>query len=132
MNKILLYADKQCILHNTRQHKLLIAADFIISGEKEGLAVPTPKDISIIAIGNDPVCFDEAIAAIMGMDIKKIPAMVQARNITGRLRLTEKYSMAIIRSNVICWSDKHVDEIKSADTFKFEPTSIWKGHIKLQ
>ncbi len=132
LNKILLYADKQGVIHNKKQRNLLIVADLIISGEKEGPVLPSPKDVGIIALGNDPVCFDEAIATIMGMDIKKIPTMGQVRDMTGTLRFTEKDSKAIIRSNVQEWSDKYINEIKPDDTLRFESTSGWKGHIELQ
>lgn len=131
LNKILLFADKQGIIHKDKQRNLLIVADLIISGEKEGPVIPSPKNVGIIALGNDPVCFDEAIATIMGMDIKKIPTLIQARNMTGSLRFTESDSKAIIRSNVPKWADKYIDEIKESDTLKFEPTSGWKGHIEL-
>lgn len=131
LNKILLYADKQGVLKNTRQRNLLIVADLIISGEKEGPVCPSPKNVGIIAIGNDSVCFDEAIATIMGMDVKKISTLLQVRDMTGCLRITEKDSRAIIRSNVPEWSDKHIDEIIAESTLRFEPTSGWKGHIEL-
>ena len=131
LNKIVLYADKQGVLHETRQRNLFIVADLIVSGEKEGPVAPSPKDACIIAMGNDPVCFDEAIATIMGMDNKKIPTVEQAREMTGKLRCTEKDSRAIIRSNVPEWADKYTDEIKFDDTLKFEPTSGWKEHIEL-
>ncbi len=131
LNKILLYSNKAGVMQNTKQRSLLIVADLIISGEREGPVAPSPKDVGIIAVGDDPVCFDEAIATIMGMDIKKIPTMKQVREMTGDFHFTEQNSRALIRSNNSEWDGKHVEEIKPNDTLHFEPTSGWKGHIEL-
>lgn len=61
LNMILMYADKNGTLCDTRQRQMLIIGDMIISGEKEGPLLPSSKHSGIIAIGDNPVSFDEAI-----------------------------------------------------------------------
>lgn len=131
LNKIILYADKNGKICDTKQRKLLIIADLIISGEKEGPVFPTRKKVGIVAVGDDPVCFDEVIATLMGIDINKIPTLYQARNIAGKKSLIEKNSKALIRSNNNKWNEKYVNEINSEDTLHFIPSSGWIGHIEL-
>ncbi|MBE5887896.1 MAG: DUF362 domain-containing protein [Lachnospiraceae bacterium] len=130
LNKILLYSDKNGQLKKEKQRKLFVVADIIVSGEKEGPVMPSAKDVGIIAMGADPVCFDETISAIMGMDVNKIPTIRQVRNMTGNLKITEPSSRAQIISNNEMWDGKDISEIRYEDSLKFEPTSGWKGHIE--
>lgn len=131
LNKILLYANRQGKMCETKQRKLLIIADLIVSGEKEGPVLPSRKEAGIIAVGDDPVCFDEAVATLMGMDVLKIPTINQVRHMFGKKKIVEKTSTALIRSNNLKWNNKHINEINPDDTLHFIPASGWIGHIEL-
>lgn len=131
LNKIIFYADKKGKLCGEKQRKLLIIADMIVSGEKEGPVLPSRKEVGVIAVGDDAVCFDEAIATLMGMDINKIPTIKQVRNMFGEKELVDKESRAFIKSNNSSWDGKYIEQLEYADTLQFKPTSGWKGHIEL-
>lgn len=131
LNKILIYADKHGVMRDEQQRKILIVADMIVSGEKEGPVAPTEKQVGTIAIGTNQVCFDEAIATLMGFDISLIPTMSNARNVVGKYSLCkDQYPLYISNSEKI--NGKSIDDIRYDDTYKFEPTSGWKGHIELK
>lgn len=126
LNKIIFYADKNGILQQQKQRKYLIIADMIVAGEKEGPLEPSPKNVGLIVMGQDPVCFDETIAKMMGAKEGKIPTLVRARSPKGVLRLTSDGSRPFLISNDIRWNNKHLSDLKSDELLYFKPTSGWK------
>lgn len=130
LNKILLYADKHGCMQKCRQRKMLIVADMVISGEKEGPVDPSPKKVGMISIGEDPVCFDEAIATLMGAKLNYIHSIKRARNLSGKYTITDKNSRAIFISNVDNYNLKHLDEIAEKDLLYYIPSSGWKEAFK--
>ena len=131
LNKIVLYADKQGILRENKQRKMLIVADLIISGEKEGPVCPSAKEVAMVAAGSDIVCFDEVIATLMGFDVEKIPTIKGIREIKSRYAVAEDTSKAVIVSNIGAYDGKTYEQINKEETLQYEPTSGWKGHIEL-
>lgn len=126
LNKIVKYVDKQGNLSGTVQRKRLIVADMIIAGEKEGPLAPTAKYTGAVAVGEDPVCFDECIATLMGAKIEQIPTMKNARNVHGSYSLTSEKSIAVILSNNRDWNEKTWKEISPEKTWLFEPIPSWQ------
>lgn len=117
LNKIIMYADKHGVMQDSKQRKIIHIADMIVSGEKEGPISPTPKNVGIIAIGENQVLLDEIIAELMGFDKKKLPFLVNARNTKGRFSLCDDEVELIT----------NYGEIHS---MCFEPTAGWRGHIE--
>lgn len=130
LNKILFYADKNGKVCNKKQRKYLIVADMIISGEKEGPVAPSPKNVGIIAMGDDPVCFDEAILELMGAKREYIHTIDHARDTVGTLELTENDSIPYLISNVERWNNKTICELTDSDLLYFIPTSGWMDAFK--
>lgn len=83
LNKIMCYADKNGVMQEKIQRKILVVADMIIAGEKEGPLMPSPKYGGSIIVGTNPVSVDKVICAKMGFDWKKIPSIVQAQQLFG-------------------------------------------------
>lgn len=131
INKIVMYADKNGIMKDYPQRKTIILADMIISGEKEGPVIPSPKAVGIIASGTNPVCFDETIATIMGFDYAKIPTIKLARETNSKYKLVDKDTKPYIISNNDKFNVGDLDLLKESNTLKFEASSGWKGHIEL-
>lgn len=130
LNKIVYYADKSGELKTQPTRNVFIVADMIVSGESEGPINPSPKLVGIIAMGTNPVCFDEAICTLMGFDIKKIPSLNVVRTIKSSFRLSCDDQVPIIRSNDNRYNNKSVDMLSRADLLDFTPTEGWKGHIE--
>lgn len=125
LNKIVCFADRNGELKNTPQRKRIIIADMIISGEGEGPMAPTPKNVGAIAIGENPVCFDECIATIMGADITRIPTLRNARNIHGDYKYATEEDVGVIISNKPEWNEKRYYEVQAKDTCGFDPIPGW-------
>lgn len=126
LNKILFYADKNGIMQKKKQRKFLIVADMIISGEKEGPVAPSPKEAGVIAMGDDPVCFDEVILGLMGAKAEYISTVKHGRNVRGDFRLTEEEAEAFIVSNYEKWNGKRISQIDKKELLFFIPTEGWK------
>lgn len=132
INKIVLYADKNGILNEQKQRRMLIIADMVIAGEGEGPLRPQAKPVGIVAIGTDMVCFDEVIGTLMGMDIKKVPTLINARASGGSCLLTDKGSSWTINSNMGDYNGKNLIQLQKEKLFNFIPGKGWAGHIELQ
>ena len=133
LNKIVRYADKNGVLHDTPARKMLIVGDMIISGEKEGPVCPSPKNVGMIVSGTDPVSYDEAVAGLMGFDWRKIPAIVNAKGVHGRYSLPVTDESPVLASNIPEYNKLPPDTVFTAkSSLHFTPTSGWKGHIELE
>ena len=98
LNKILFYADKSGVMQDKRQRKYLIVADMVISGEKEGPVMPSPKEVGIIAVGENPFDFDRVIAGLMGADINRIQTLNQFADYRSEYGITD-FKETLILSN---------------------------------
>ena len=129
VNRAVLYANKDGVICDAPQRKIIILADMIISGEGEGPLLPSPKPVGMILAGTNSVCFDEVASTIMGFDFKKIPAITRARDAKGRLALGNGET-AVISSNSSKYNGKSTDMLNKFDLLYFKPSSGWKGHIE--
>lgn len=130
LNKILLYADKNGVMQLSKQRKTVIVADMIISGEKEGPVAPSPKEVGMIVLGNDPVCFDEAVATLMGAKLEYIHSIKRARSLKGKYAITPCDSMPVLISNSPQYNNKTLCQLSDEDLLYFIPTSGWVKAFK--
>lgn len=130
INRIIMYADKKGIMQYEPQRKIFTIADMIVVGEKEGPLLPSPKYAGIIAMSDSVVCFDEAVASILGFDVKKIPLYTHVRN-DHVYPLEREDNHAAIVSNCEQWDQKRIWEINKDNAINIEPSSGWRGHIEL-
>ena len=102
----------------------------IVSGEGEGPVLPSPKKVGILAAGLNPVCFDEAIATLMGMAIDKIPTLQTARRIKEPYKLATDGQSPIYVSNDPALHEKTLQSIPAEALLRFAPSAGWGGHIE--
>lgn len=129
LNKIIYYADKNGTMQTSVQRKMLIVADMIICGEKEGPLAPSSKNVGIIASAINPVFFDETICALMGFDENKIPTLESVKQLKGKYRLFDDSLKPKIVSNLGELNGLNPAELKK-EVFNFIPASGWKGKIE--
>ena len=128
INKIIFFADKHGKLHDTPQRKMLIVGDMIISGHESGPLAPTPKDVGVIAIGEDPVCFDKVICSYMGFDYNRIPAITNAAKIDGKYNFSES-AEPIIVSNLSELNNNSISSLHTENVQHFTPHPAWKEYL---
>lgn len=129
LNKIIFFADKQGKMQREKQRKMLIVADMIISGEEEGPLLPTPKSVGIIAMGLNPVCFDEAITSIMGFSPSLIPSICNAHKVK-KYSITETAETKILSNNPV-FNMKKPNEIMFEESLQFKPSSGWRALLNM-
>ncbi len=128
LNKVLLYADGEGKLHETRQRRYFSLVDGIVAGEHNGPLRPTAVDCGCLVAGSDPVAVDLACVRLMGLDWQKIPTYAHVKNIN-RYRIgscdTEKIQ--------ICANDPAYNDIfaSSKQIFSFKVPDGWTGAIEL-
>lgn len=124
LNRILLYADKDGEIQKSRQRKIFIVGDMIVSGQKEGPLEPVPIYPGIIAMGTDPLFFDRVVCSIMGFDYKMIPSLYAKDIVESELPVSENTDYEIISNNPE-WNEKRCEYIVENSSLKFEPTIGW-------
>lgn len=124
VNKIVYYSDKNGNMCRNPQRKSLIIADMIVSGEKEGPVLPSLKNVGAIVLGEDALVFDMVVATMMGMDVSKVPTLNQ-------FDIIDK-SKYMIKSNNAGLDCKCLSDIDYNNSWKFEPSAGWFGHIEMK
>lgn len=125
LNNIVFLADSSGQLGKEKCRRMLVVADMIVSGEKDGPLNPSRKDCGVVAVGENPALFDEAICAIMGFDIKSIPTLNHLRE-NKRLLWLNRQGQAMICSNNEDWNGKKAAEITSDVSLNFVENPGWK------
>lgn len=77
LNRILLYADDQGVIHPERQRRYLSIVDGIVAGTTSQYN-PVPYPLSAVIVGYDPVPVDAVSARIMGFDPRKFKSVARA------------------------------------------------------
>jgi len=117
INKILFYADKNSVMHDTKQREYFTLIDGIIGGENDAPLSPTPKNSKVLIGGFDPVAVDYVATKIMGFDYKKIKTMKNALKM-------KKYPLGINDASMI---NIVGDEL---DNLHFNPAYNWRENIE--
>ncbi|MHA1197191.1 MAG: DUF362 domain-containing protein [Promethearchaeota archaeon] len=128
LNQILFYANKNGILKDNIQRKILYFCDGIISGESEGPLEPVPNPTGILIGGSNPVMIDLAITEILNFNHEKIPQIMNIFNLKEFKITDKKPSDLMIYSNFDSWNNKSINEIK--DYLNFKPTKGWENYIE--
>lgn len=132
LNKILLYADKDGVMHTTPQRKYFALMDAIIAGEGNGPMEPDPKECGILISGFSPVAVDTVSAVLMGFDYHKIPSILKAYQINKYpLCNFDNAEYICIESNRKKWNKK-ISMIAKEDTFQFKAHFGWRGFIEME
>ncbi len=126
LNKILLFVNKEGLLKQEKQRKVLSIGDMIISGEKEGPVAPSPKEIGAVIISSNSFAFDYTVGTMMGADVEKVSFIIDARNGNPKFRLLPSQEPIIVSSNDDSINNKKAEEINNNDKWHFIPTEGWK------
>ena len=124
LNKILIYADKNGHMCDEPQRKMLIVADMIISGEKEGPVMPSRKELGVVAVGENAYAFDSIIATLMGMDASRIPTLQSAKNVLRFGTSIVKNPTAISNDPEYCGT---LDKFKGKKNWDFVTSKGWES-----
>jgi len=78
LNRAILFADRDGLLHDVPQRRYLAVVDGIIAGEGEGPLGASPVQSGLLVAGRDPALVDWVVARTIGFDPSRIPMIHQA------------------------------------------------------
>jgi hypothetical protein len=88
LNRILLYADRDGVLHDVPQRHCLNVIDGIVAGEGDGPLAATPKRCGVLLAGCSAVAVDTVACEVMGIDPAAIGTLTGAQQL-GRYPLVD-------------------------------------------
>lgn len=124
VNRILFYSDKNGNMSKTIQRNYLIIADMIVAGQKNGPMNAIAKEVGIVAIGTNPVAFDEVIAKLIGIKLEFFQTLIRAKK-TSKYKICYDEEEPIVVSNDLKFNHKKLSEIERNDIFYFIPPDGW-------
>ena len=130
LNNIILYADKNGIMRDEPQRKVIVIGDMIVGGQKEGPVGPTPKQLGIILFADNNLAFDRVACEIMGFEADKFRCFNDKRSLNIFQHDAESIKRIMVTSNINEINDSYVSDSKMPDNWRFEPHSCWKGYIE--
>lgn len=128
VNRIISHSDKsgKLILDSSAQRRMFIVADMIVSGEKEGPLLPSPKEVGIIAAGENQVAFDSVISKLIGIRQDKYGTIIEAIKCDDDLPLYSKSKFPVETiSNFPPYSKSDYSQIDDRNLLYFQPSFGW-------
>lgn len=122
INKIILYADKNGVMKDEPQRKIISLGDMIVCGEKEGPLQPNYKYVGGLVFSDNAVLFDLFVVKIMGFDYNKFKVLLNA------MKDKKIYDNQNNEVNSNC-SEFKDNIFKRSDKFQFLPTDGWREYL---
>ncbi|HOO76644.1 MAG TPA: DUF362 domain-containing protein [bacterium] len=119
LNRVLLYADRDGVIHETPRRSYLSLMDGIIAGEGKGPMVPDPRHVGVLIAGFNPLAVDRVAVGLMGFDEARLPIVAKVASAPG-------LSLGGSRPPEVCL----VPGTDLPHLAPFEPAPNWKGHIE--
>ena len=125
LNKIAVYADKQGVIQQEPQRKMLNIADMLVSGQHNGPMAPEPLNTGIILISENSFATDLVIAKLMRAKINRIPTLNLHKN-NSPLSLYNSNETIFVTSNDKRWNNCTIKDFTKNNTFEFKPPDNWE------
>jgi hypothetical protein len=128
LNRILMYADGDGMLHDQPVRRFFSIVDGIVAGEGNGPLDPTPMPAGVVLSGLNPVAVDMACAWLMGFDFRRIPMLNRA--FAEHAHPLVKFAAEDVAT---CTRDKPFELIVSKGhdlCRRFTPHFGWRGHLE--
>ncbi|MGH7726575.1 MAG: DUF362 domain-containing protein [Candidatus Eiseniibacteriota bacterium] len=129
LNRALLYADREGVLHQTAQRRVLSIVDGIVAGEGQGPLSCTERRLGALVAGSSSAAVDVFLARLMGFDYRKTPSVARAFDRFELPLAPSPVSELVWTSDDPDWQD--LDPAVPGRSFEFVPPSGWRGAIEL-
>ena len=128
LNKILLYADSEGVMHANRQRKFFSVIDGIIGGEGDGPVLPVPKAAGVVIAGFNPVAVDICATRLMGFDYMQVRQFERALSLKNFPLIDTDIGKVRCVSNVPGWNDILS---QGSSMLRFKAATGWEGKIEV-
>lgn len=125
LNRILLYADGQGVLHPERQRRYLAIVDGIVAAE-DSQYQPRPYPLNTVVVGTEPVTVDAVTARCMGFDPRGLKSVTEAA-------VREAYSLGPAHPSQVKVVVSGEETLSSSYRHALAPEAhifSWQGHLE--
>lgn len=130
LNRILLYASRDGVMHSTPQRRVFHVVDGVVAGEGNGPLRPSPRPIGLAMGGVSGAAVDALAARLMGFDYRRIP-LIRHALVGDSVNLAQPAPPDVqVLSDSERW--RKVRLSTGGDSLRFLPADGWLGHIELE
>ena len=97
LNRIVIYGKIDGTLSDIPQREVYSLCDGVIGGQGNGPLNPEPLALGLISFSNNAELMDVAIGYLMGLDIEKVPLLIEAKKIID----TKPYSLFLDKQQIL-------------------------------
>ncbi len=129
LNRALLYADKEGVLRETSQRRVLSIVDGIIAGEGQGPLSNDPRPLGILVGGTSSASVDTWLCRLMGFDHRRTPSVGRAFDAFALPLTAWSVDELVLDSN-----DPFTEGMRPGvpgTSYAFVPPRGWAGAIEL-
>lgn len=130
LNKIVFFADKNGVMRDEPQRRMVVLCDMVTVGQGEGPLLPEPGEWRMLAFCDDPCVHDVAMARMMGTDPSIIATVGKALAYAGPYAWRDAAGeLPACRSNDPAFDGTRVDWLNGDMLYCAKPTSGWAARF---
>lgn len=130
LNKIVFFADRDGVMRDEPQRRMVVLCDMVTVGQGEGPLLPEPGEWHMLAFCDDPCVHDVAMARMMGTDPSVITTVGRALSYDGPYAWRDAdEELPICRSNDPALDGVRVDGLNDDMRYRAQPTSGWAARF---
>lgn len=131
LNKIVFHADKEGVLREEPQRRMVSLCDMVTIGQGDGPLLPVPGFWHMLAFCDDPVVHDVAMARLMGTDESLIPTVHEALHYEGIYAISyANESLPNCSSNAEMFDGVGVGRLNEELLYQAKPAFGWVDHFE--
>ena len=126
LNKIVFFADKDGVMRDETQRRMILFCDMVTVGQGEGPLLPEPGEWHMLAFCDEPVTHDTAMARLMGTDESIITTIHESLAYTGPFAWrVPSEALPVCVSNATEFDGVSVDMLNEDKHYQAKPASGW-------
>lgn len=130
LNKIVFFADRDGVMRDEPQRRMVVLCDMVTVGQGEGPLLPEPGEWHMLAFSDDPCVHDVAMTRMMGTDPSIITTVGNALVYDGPYAWRDAGGeLPACRSNDPAFDGVRVDGLNEDMRYKAKPTSGWAARF---
>jgi uncharacterized protein (DUF362 family) len=134
LNLILCYADQQGKMTNQLQRTCVHLVDGVIGGEGDAPLDPRAHPAGCLVAGTNPVAVDGVAAALMGLDVGKVPLLREGARVAAGWQLPcgvrdfDRVPVRLVTEGEVV--ECTLEDVGRRQNLDFAPPEGWVGKIE--
>ena len=130
--KIAFFADRNGVIQQSPQRRILCVVDGIVAGENEGPLAPSAKSCGCLVAGENPFAVDLVTTRLMGFDPRKIRQFDLAFDPDWNFGLRSFADIEVRCGEWVLPGSEFFSPDRQEPYFGFTPHPGWQGHIEVE